>query len=93
MSYLKKDHRGCLIYVSLSSTDDQPVKDEITEDAPKVALDLELITKTVSSIRSWLKTAPTQEEAQQVFDYEVANSNRVSAVGEEGCLTTFLQGE
>ncbi len=93
MSYLKKDNQGCVIYVSLSSTDDEATKDEITEDAPKAALDLELITKTVSSIKSWLETDPTQEEAQQVFDYEVANSNRVSAVGEDGCLTTFLQGE
>lgn len=93
MSYLKKDNRGCIIYVSLSSTDDEVAKDEITEDAPKAALNLELITKTVSSIKSWLETDPTQEEAQQVFDYEVANSNRVSAVGEDGCLTTFLQGE
>lgn len=93
MSYLKKDNRGCVIYVSLSSTDDEAAKNGITEDAPKASLNLELITKTVSSIKSWLETNPTQEEAQQVFDYEVANSNRVSAVGEDGCLTTFLQGE
>lgn len=93
MSYLKKDNRGCLIYVSLSSTDEETVKSEITEDAPKAPLDLETITRTVSSIKSWLSSDPALEDVQQVFDYEVANSNRVSAVGEEGCLTTFLQGE
>ncbi len=93
MSYLRKDNQGCVIYASLSSTNDEAAKDEITEDAPKPPLDLGLIAKTVSSIKSWLETGPTKEEAQQVFDYEVANSNRVSAVGEDGCLTTFLQGE
>lgn len=93
MSYLKKDNRGCLIYSSLSSDDDECYKNEITEDAPKPSLNLDLITKTVSSIKKWLGSDPSLEDAQKVFDYEVANSNRVSAVGEEGCLTLFLQGE
>ena len=85
--YLKKDDQGCFVYLSLSSTEA-----DSTEDTPEPALDFESITRTVSSIKSWLSSDPSAEAAQQVFDYESANSNRVSAVGEDGCLTQFLKG-
>jgi len=91
VSYLKKDDRGCFSHVSLSSSTDVP--DETTEDAPEPTLDLESITRTVSAIKSWLASSPTLEAARVVFEYEVEGSNRVSAVGEEGCLTLFLQGD
>jgi len=83
--YLKKDDRGCFVYLSSTGVDN-------TEDTPASALDFESITRTVSSIKSWLSSDPSAEAAQQVFDYESANSNRVSAVGEDGCLTQFLKG-
>lgn len=93
MSYLKKDNQGRLICLFLSSTDKEHVKHEEKKDESKTALDPALITKTVSTIKKWLKTNPSVKEVQQVFDYEVTNSNRVSAVGKEGCLTLILQGE
>tara|TARA_R100000951_G_scaffold84191_2_gene71938 strand:+ start:1174 stop:1413 length:240 start_codon:yes stop_codon:yes gene_type:complete len=77
----------------LSSTDVEHVKNKEKEDVSKAALDLGLITKTVSAIKKWLKTNPSLAEVQQVFDYEVINANRISAVGDEGCLTLILQGE
>ena len=54
-------------------------------------LDLEGITKTVSSIKKWLKTEPSQSDAMEAFQYELDNSNRSSAVGSEGCLTEYLE--
>lgn len=54
-------------------------------------LDLEGITKTVSSIKKWLKTEPSQSDAMEVFQYELDHSNRTSAVGPEGCLTEYLE--
>ena len=54
-------------------------------------LDLEEITKTISSIKSWLKTKPSQEDAMDVFQYEIDHSNRSGAIGDEGCLTEYLE--
>lgn len=54
-------------------------------------LDLEAITKTISSIKSWLKTEPSQEDAMDVFQYEIDHSNRSGAIGDEGCLTEYLE--
>lgn len=57
------------------------------------SLDFKQITRTVSSIKTWLKTSPTAEEAELVAEYERENDNRTSAVGESGCLTLYLSGE
>lgn len=54
-------------------------------------LDLEKIAKTISSIKSWLKTEPSQEDAMDVFQYEIDHSNRSGAIGDEGCLTEYLE--
>jgi len=54
-------------------------------------LDFEAITKTISSIKSWLKTKPSQEDAMDIFQYEIDHSNRSGATGDEGCLTEYLE--
>ena len=64
-----------------------PALSSVTPDA----LDAEGITKTVSSIKKWLKTQPSQEDAMDVFQFELDHSNRSSAVGPEGCITEYLE--
>ena len=59
--------------------------------ATSPGLDLEGITKTVSSIKTWLKTGPSQADAMDAFQYEIDHSNRTSAVGSDGCLTEYLE--
>ena len=59
--------------------------------APPKSVALEDITKTVSSIKKWLKTKPSKEEAMDVFQFELDHSNRSSAVGPEGCITEYLE--
>jgi len=95
MPLYRKDNRGCLIYSTRPSIDDEAELSDlrdITEDAPQ-DLDLDAIMRTVSSIRDWLASSPPLTEALEVFEYEKSDSNRISAVGEEGCLTLYLQGE
>ena len=62
-------------------------------DNPVEALDLDNIVKTVSAMKKWLKTSPSKKDVQFVIEYETANANRTSAVGESGCLTLYLEGE
>ena len=64
--------------------------------APKkgpVTLDVEAITRTLSAMKKWLDTSPSREDVSAVMDYEKAHINRSGAVGEEGCLTLYLEGE
>lgn len=66
----------------------------VTVPAPVVAsLSAEKVTKTVASIRKWLKTGPAKKAVESVVAYEKAHENRVSAVGKDGCLTNYLSGE
>jgi hypothetical protein len=65
----------------------KPPKKETT------TLDFEAITKTLSAMKKWLATEPSLEDASAVAEYEKAHVNRSGAVGEEGCLTLYLEGE
>lgn len=57
------------------------------------SLDFQKITRTVSSIKNWLKKKPTTENVIEVISYEKKHENRTSAIGEYGCLTNYLDGE
>jgi hypothetical protein len=78
-------------YVQQLPTTSAP-KEEASE-APVEPEDLDLaeITQTISAIKAWLKTTPSQEEAMEVFQYELDHLNRSGAVGPSGCLTTYLE--
>lgn len=54
-------------------------------------LDCAALLKTVSTLKKWLKTKPTQEDAMTVFQHEKDTLNRNSAVGTDGCLTEYLK--
>ena len=65
-------------------------KAPVAEDPP--GLDFAEITRTLSTIRSWLESSkPSQEQAMEVFQYELKNANRAGAVGDDGCLTEYLE--
>jgi len=71
-----------------------PTKSAPKKEAPALEsedLDLAEITQTISAIKAWLKTTPSQEEAMEVFQYELDHLNRSGAVGPSGCLTTYLE--
>lgn len=78
-------------YVKASDVKKPAPKPTPTPAPAPEGLDLEAITKTISSIRSWLKTEPSQEDAMDVFQYEIDHSNRSGAIGDEGCLTEYLE--
>tara|TARA_R100000654_G_scaffold68492_2_gene97510 strand:- start:201 stop:488 length:288 start_codon:yes stop_codon:yes gene_type:complete len=65
-------------------------KAAVVKEAPD--LDFEAITRTLATIKEWLESeAPSQEDAMKVFQYELDNANRTGAVGDEGCLTEYLE--
>tara|TARA_R100001443_G_scaffold13374_3_gene23328 strand:+ start:110 stop:382 length:273 start_codon:yes stop_codon:yes gene_type:complete len=56
------------------------------------SLDLAEVTRTLATIKEWLESEkPSQEDAMEVFQYELKNANRTGAVGDEGCLTEYLE--
>ena len=54
-------------------------------------LDFEAITRTLTTIRAWLESAPTSEDVEAEIAYEKANSNRSGAVGSSGSLIEYLE--
>jgi hypothetical protein len=69
--------------------DEEPVA--VVAEEPE-GLDLAEVTRTLATIKEWLESEkPSQEAAMEVFQYELKNANRTGAVGDEGCLTEYLE--
>jgi|15BtaG_2_1085339.scaffolds.fasta_scaffold01594_3 hypothetical protein len=95
-----KDERGCWKYSTGKAAPKKtapalapPPAVLDVPDVPVEALDLDNIVKTISSMKSWLETDPSADDVEFVAEYETANANRTSAVGVNGCLTLYLEGE
>ena len=84
---VSKDKLGNWVY-TFNTTSPAAVPVDDSSD-----LDLEKITKTVSSIKAWLKTKPPLDDVSLVVEYEKSNADRSSTVGSSGCLTLYLEGD
>lgn len=80
-----KNEYGCWVY-SFGEEAKASKKEAAT-------FDFEATTRTLSAMKKWLDTSPSREDALAVMEYEKAHINRSGAVGEEGCLTLYLEGE